>query len=62
MTQIKLSMKQMTHRTDVCLPKGWELERGGVGSLELDGIRVSKGAVSKDLIFQDFPEAVKPQP
>lgn len=55
-------MKQMIHRTDVCLPRGWELERGGVGSLELGGIRVSKGAVSKDLIFQDFPEDVKPQP
>ena len=55
-------MKQMIHRTDVSLLRGWELERGGLASLELDGIRVSKGAVSKDLIFQDFPEDVKPQP
>lgn len=63
MTQIKLSMKQKeTHRTDVCLPRGWELEDGWVGSLELDGIRVYGGDVSKDLSFQDFPKGVKSQP
>lgn len=63
MTQIKLSMKQKeTHRTDVCLPRGWELEDGWVGSLELDGIRVYGGDFSKDLSFQDFPKGVKSQP
>ena len=56
-------MKQKeTHRTDVCLPRGRELEDGWVGSLELDGIRVYEGDVSKDLSFQHFPEGVKPQP
>ena len=63
MTQIKLPMKQKeTHRTDVCLPRERELEDGWVGSLELDGIRVYEGDVSKDLSFQHFPEGVKPQP
>ena len=46
----------------MCLPRGRELEDGWVGSLELDGIRVREGDVSKDLSFQDYPKGVKTQP